>query len=82
MLREVILSIGTQNWSEVARKFMEIAKARGVCKAERNGKSCRIRWSNQLDTSLDFSSFTKAEERVIIQVNVPRAVCSWASPAF
>lgn len=69
MLREVVASIGTHNWSEVARQFMEVARERGVCKAERNGKSCRIRWSNQLDTGLDFTPFTKQEERVIIQVS-------------
>ncbi|KAL4518162.1 hypothetical protein Ndes2526A_g01388 [Nannochloris sp. 'desiccata'] len=55
-LVQLVETYGPQNWSL-------IAKSLGT---GRNGKSCRLRWFNQLDPSLKKEPFTAEEEEMII----------------
>ncbi|TKY61112.1 Transcription factor MYB44 [Spatholobus suberectus] len=50
-LRELVEHYGPHNWNAIAEKL------RG-----RSGKSCRLRWFNQLDPRINTSPFTEQEE--------------------
>ncbi|XP_074588767.1 transcription factor MYB105-like [Curcuma longa] len=54
-LRELVALHGPQNWNLIA------AQLQG-----RSGKSCRLRWFNQLDPSIDRSAFTEKEEEKLL----------------
>ncbi|KAI7741089.1 hypothetical protein M8C21_006491 [Ambrosia artemisiifolia] len=58
MLSELVAKFGARNWSLIAR---------GI--PGRSGKSCRLRWCNQLDPSLERKPFTDAEDRIIINAH-------------
>ncbi|PSC70953.1 transcription factor MYB44-like isoform B [Micractinium conductrix] len=55
-LVQLVQTYGPQNWSLIAKSLG----------SGRNGKSCRLRWFNQLDPSLKKEPFTHEEEEAII----------------
>eukprot|EP00891_Asterochloris_glomerata_P009072 jgi/Astpho2/9072/e_gw1.00133.180.1_t len=57
-LAQLVLTYGPCNWSLIAATLGTIPP--------RNGKSCRLRWFNQLDPSLKKEPFTAEEERIIV----------------
>lgn len=56
-LIQLVETYGPQNWSLVAKTLG----------TGRNGKSCRLRWFNQLDPNLKKEPFSAEEEEMIIQ---------------
>ncbi|KAJ4965975.1 hypothetical protein NE237_017824 [Protea cynaroides] len=54
-LRELVEQYGPQNWNSIAEKL------RG-----RSGKSCRLRWFNQLDPRINKRPFTEEEEERLL----------------
>ncbi|XP_073148309.1 transcription factor MYB105-like [Henckelia pumila] len=50
-LKEVVALYGPQNWNLIAQKL-----------EGRSGKSCRLRWFNQLDPRINRRAFTEEEE--------------------
>ncbi|KAL3511111.1 hypothetical protein ACH5RR_030512 [Cinchona calisaya] len=50
-LRELVALYGPQNWNLIAEKL-----------GGRSGKSCRLRWFNQLDPRINRRAFTEEEE--------------------
>lgn len=50
-LRQLVKQYGPQNWNLIAEKLQG-----------RSGKSCRLRWFNQLDPSINKKPFTPEEE--------------------
>lgn len=50
-LKELVAVYGPQNWNLIAEKL-----------EGRSGKSCRLRWFNQLDPKINRSPFTEEEE--------------------
>ncbi|EFN56238.1 hypothetical protein CHLNCDRAFT_13979, partial [Chlorella variabilis] len=52
----LLQTYGPQNWSLIAKSLG----------SGRNGKSCRLRWFNQLDPSLKKEPFTPEEEEMIV----------------
>lgn len=50
-LRELVERYGPHNWNAIAQKLQG-----------RSGKSCRLRWFNQLDPRINRSPFTEEEE--------------------
>ncbi|KAG6479719.1 transcription factor CSA-like [Zingiber officinale] len=50
-LKELVSQYGPQNWNLIAEKL-----------EGRSGKSCRLRWFNQLDPRINRSAFTEEEE--------------------
>ncbi|XP_039011191.1 transcription factor MYB105-like [Hibiscus syriacus] len=50
-LRELVALYGPQNWNLIAEKLQG-----------RTGKSCRLRWFNQLDPRINKKAFTEEEE--------------------
>lgn len=50
-LRELVALYGPQNWNLIAEKL-----------EGRSGKSCRLRWFNQLDPRINRKAFTEEEE--------------------
>ncbi|KAI3426390.1 hypothetical protein D9Q98_008761 [Chlorella vulgaris] len=55
-LVQLVQTYGPQNWSLIAKSLG----------SGRNGKSCRLRWFNQLDPSLKKEPFTAEEEDIIV----------------
>ncbi|KAL1193850.1 Transcription factor MYB1 [Cardamine amara subsp. amara] len=55
VLSELVEKFGPRNWSLIARSI-----------PGRSGKSCRLRWCNQLDPSVKRNSFTDVEDQAII----------------
>ncbi|KAL0927001.1 hypothetical protein M5K25_003261 [Dendrobium thyrsiflorum] len=55
ILSRLVAKFGPRNWSLIAR---------GV--PGRSGKSCRLRWCNQLDPQVKRKPFTEEEDRIII----------------
>ncbi|ESQ49154.1 hypothetical protein EUTSA_v10021963mg [Eutrema salsugineum] len=55
VLSELVEKFGARNWSLIARSI-----------PGRSGKSCRLRWCNQLDPSVKRNSFTEVEDQAII----------------
>ncbi|KAK4480995.1 hypothetical protein RD792_011863 [Penstemon davidsonii] len=58
ILTQLVSNFGPRNWSLIAR---------GV--PGRSGKSCRLRWCNQLDPAVKRKPFTDEEDRIIIQAH-------------
>ncbi|KAG0477449.1 hypothetical protein HPP92_014290 [Vanilla planifolia] len=58
MLSRLVAKFGPRNWSLIAR---------GV--PGRSGKSCRLRWCNQLDPHVKRKPFTEEEDRIIISAH-------------
>ncbi|KAG0497592.1 hypothetical protein HPP92_002283 [Vanilla planifolia] len=54
-LRELVARYGPHNWNAMAEKL-----------PGRSGKSCRLRWFNQLDPRINRSPFTAEEEERLI----------------
>ncbi|KAJ1380324.1 SANT/Myb domain [Sesbania bispinosa] len=50
-LRQLVEQYGAQNWNSIAEKLQG-----------RSGKSCRLRWFNQLDPRINRRPFTEEEE--------------------
>jgi len=55
VLSELVKRLGARNWSFIARSI-----------PGRSGKSCRLRWCNQLNPNLIRNSFTEVEDQAII----------------
>ncbi|PWA88884.1 Homeodomain-like protein [Artemisia annua] len=58
LLSKLVFTFGPRNWSLIAK---------GV--SGRSGKSCRLRWCNQLDPALKRKPFTHEEERIILSAH-------------
>ncbi|EOA24165.1 hypothetical protein CARUB_v10017397mg [Capsella rubella] len=58
VLTKLVSKLGARNWSLIAR---------GI--PGRSGKSCRLRWCNQLDPSLKRKPFSDEEDRMIISAH-------------
>ncbi|KAL1549204.1 MYB-related transcription factor [Salvia divinorum] len=58
MLSQLVGNFGARNWSLIAR---------GI--PGRSGKSCRLRWCNQLDPAVKRKPFTDEEDRSILQAH-------------
>ncbi|PKI71733.1 hypothetical protein CRG98_007866 [Punica granatum] len=54
-LRELVEQYGPHNWNAIAEKLQG-----------RSGKSCRLRWFNQLDPRINRSPFTEEEEERLL----------------
>ncbi|XP_031090587.1 transcription factor MYB54-like [Ipomoea triloba] len=54
-LRELVAKHGPQNWNLIAEKI-----------PGRSGKSCRLRWFNQLDPRINTKAFTEEEEERLL----------------
>ncbi|CAL1412632.1 unnamed protein product [Linum trigynum] len=54
-LRQLVEQFGAQNWNSIADKLQG-----------RSGKSCRLRWFNQLDPKINTRPFTEAEEERLL----------------
>ncbi|XP_044491121.1 transcription factor MYB105-like [Mangifera indica] len=57
-LKELVALYGPQNWNLIAEKL-----------EGRSGKSCRLRWFNQLDPRINRSAFTEEEEERLMQAH-------------
>jgi hypothetical protein len=62
LLRQLIAKHGARNWSVIANGI------RG-----RSGKSCRLRWCNQLNPSVKKEPFSEEEDAKIVQASAARA---------
>lgn len=69
ILSRLVSKFGARNWSLIAR---------GI--AGRSGKSCRLRWCNQLDPSVKRKPFTDEEDRIIVAAHAIHGN-KWASIA-
>ncbi|PSS32654.1 Transcription factor like [Actinidia chinensis var. chinensis] len=69
ILSRLVSNFGARNWSLIAR---------GI--AGRSGKSCRLRWCNQLDPAVKRKPFTDEEDRLIVQAHTIHGN-KWASIA-
>ncbi|KAJ9675128.1 hypothetical protein PVL29_024183 [Vitis rotundifolia] len=54
-LRQLVEEYGAQNWNSIAEKLQG-----------RSGKSCRLRWFNQLDPRINRKPFTEEEEERLL----------------
>ncbi|KAI7752175.1 hypothetical protein M8C21_008340 [Ambrosia artemisiifolia] len=54
-LRQLVQQYGPHNWNAIAQKLQG-----------RSGKSCRLRWFNQLDPKINRSPFTEEEEERLL----------------
>ncbi|OAY70039.1 Transcription factor MYB44, partial [Ananas comosus] len=54
-LKELVACYGPHNWNAIAEKLQG-----------RSGKSCRLRWFNQLDPRINRSPFTEEEEERLL----------------
>lgn len=54
-LKELVAQYGPQNWNLIAEKL-----------EGRSGKSCRLRWFNQLDPRINRKAFTEEEEERLL----------------
>ncbi|KAL1548819.1 transcription factor CSA-like isoform X1 [Salvia divinorum] len=54
-LKEVVAQFGPQNWNLIAEKL-----------EGRSGKSCRLRWFNQLDSRINRRAFCQEEEERLL----------------
>ncbi|XP_073128260.1 transcription factor MYB1-like [Henckelia pumila] len=69
VLSGLVSKFGPRNWSLIAR---------GI--PGRSGKSCRLRWCNQLDPSVTRKPFTDEEDRTIVEAHAIHGN-KWASIA-
>ena len=68
-LRRLVSEHGIQQWALIASEM-----------PGRNGKQCRERWHNQLDTQLNRESWTAEEDRVLLEGQA-RFGNKWAASA-
>uniref|UniRef100_A0A0D9VYB2 Uncharacterized protein n=1 Tax=Leersia perrieri TaxID=77586 RepID=A0A0D9VYB2_9ORYZ len=54
-LKELVARYGPHNWNAIAEKLQG-----------RSGKSCRLRWFNQLDPRINRNPFTEEEEELLL----------------
>ncbi|WOL14196.1 hypothetical protein Cni_G22976 [Canna indica] len=54
-IKELVARFGPHNWNAIAEKLHG-----------RSGKSCRLRWFNQLDPRINRSPFTEEEEELLL----------------
>lgn len=57
-LRDLVAQYGPQNWNLIAEKLQG-----------RSGKSCRLRWFNQLDPRINKKAFTDEEEERLLSAH-------------
>jgi len=57
-LRQLVAKHGAQNWSVIAKHL-----------PGRNGKSCRLRWVNQLRDDIKTESFSEEEDRILLEAH-------------
>ncbi|GER45840.1 myb domain protein 105, partial [Striga asiatica] len=57
-LRELVALYGPQNWKTIAENL-----------EGRSGKSCRLRWHNQLDPKINKRAFTEEEEERLMEAH-------------
>lgn len=57
-LRELVQKYGPHNWNAIAEKLQG-----------RSGKSCRLRWFNQLDPRINRNPFTEQEEERLLSAH-------------
>ncbi|KAK3007460.1 hypothetical protein RJ639_015199 [Escallonia herrerae] len=57
-LKEIVAQYGPQNWNLIAEKHQG-----------RSGKSCRLRWFNQLDPRINRRNFTEEEEERLLSAH-------------
>nr|QFU85227.1 MYB21 [Diospyros kaki] len=69
ILSRLVSNFGPRNWSLIAR---------GI--PGRSGKSCRLRWCNQLDPAVKRKPFSDEEDRIIVQAHAIHGN-KWASIA-
>ncbi|CAL9220133.1 unnamed protein product [Arabidopsis halleri] len=69
VLSELVKKFGARNWSLIARSI-----------PGRSGKSCRLRWCNQLNPNLIRNSFTEVEDQAIIAAHATHGN-KWAAIA-
>ncbi|KAK1299445.1 Transcription factor MYB44 [Acorus calamus] len=69
ILSRLVSKFGARNWSLIAR---------GI--SGRSGKSCRLRWCNQLDPCVKRKPFTDEEDRIIVAAHAVHGN-KWASIA-
>ncbi|XP_009613649.1 transcription factor MYB1-like [Nicotiana tabacum] len=69
ILSRLVSNFGARNWSLIAR---------GI--PGRSGKSCRLRWCNQLDPAVKRKPFSDEEDRIILQAHAVHGN-KWASIA-
>ncbi|KAJ6690208.1 hypothetical protein OIU85_006485 [Salix viminalis] len=69
VLSQLVSKFGARNWSLIAR---------GI--PGRSGKSCRLRWCNQLDPCLTRKPFSEEEDRIIIAAHAKHGN-KWAAIA-
>ena len=55
-MKQLVLEIGPCKWTDIAAQI-----------PGRNGKSCRLRWCNQLDPGVNRNPFTEWEDAFIIR---------------
>ncbi|CAM8888214.1 unnamed protein product [Rhodiola kirilowii] len=55
-LKELVVQFGPQNWNLIAESL-----------PGRSGKSCRLRWFNQLDPKINKRSFSDKEEEMLLE---------------
>ncbi|PKI31892.1 hypothetical protein CRG98_047724 [Punica granatum] len=68
-LRRLVLKHGPRNWSLISRSI-----------PGRSGKSCRLRWCNQLSPQVEHRAFTPEEDETIIRAHA-RFGNKWATIA-
>ncbi|KAK8921709.1 Transcription factor MYB44 [Platanthera zijinensis] len=57
-LKEIVALNGPKNWNLIAEKM-----------EGRSGKSCRLRWCNQLDPKINRSAFSEEEEEKLLEAH-------------
>ncbi|CAI9758667.1 unnamed protein product [Fraxinus pennsylvanica] len=57
-LKQLVAHCGPQNWNDIAEKL-----------EGRTGKSCRLRWHNQLDPMVNKRAFSKEEDERLMAVH-------------
>lgn len=68
-LQQLVQKYGPRNWSIISRSI-----------AGRSGKSCRLRWCNQLSPQVERRAFTSDEDEIIIKAH-SRFGNKWATIA-
>ncbi|XP_041013323.1 transcription factor MYB44-like [Juglans microcarpa x Juglans regia] len=58
MLRKLVQSQGARSWSVISKAI-----------AGRSGKSCRLRWCNQLSPEVEHRPFTLEEDQIIVKAH-------------
>ncbi|KAG6652512.1 transcription factor MYB44-like [Carya illinoinensis] len=69
MLRKLVQSQGARSWSVISKAI-----------AGRSGKSCRLRWCNQLSPEVEHRPFTLEEDQIIVKAHAKHGN-KWATIA-